>query len=71
MIRQILKYCGLAIVVALAVAYILPGKVRVERATVIEASPRDVFELVNGFQAFNQWSPLSIVQIDGGINPLY
>jgi hypothetical protein len=57
MIRKILKYAGLAIVVAIAIAYILPGSVRVERATVIEAAPSDVFELVNSFDAFNKWSP--------------
>lgn len=57
MLLKMLKYLGLAVVVAIAIAYILPGKVRVERATVIEAPPSDVFELVNGFENFNQWSP--------------
>ena len=57
MILKILKYLGLTVVVALAIAYILPGQVRVERETVINAPPADVFELVNGFESFNQWSP--------------
>lgn len=65
MVRMVLKYCGLTIIVILAIAYILPGKVRVERATVIEASPSDVFRLVNGFEAFNEWSPWYARDPDG------
>ncbi len=57
MIGKVLKYLGLTVVVLVAIAYILPGQVRVERATVIEAKPADVFKLVNGFENFNQWSP--------------
>ncbi len=57
MVKTVLKYIGVAIVLTLAIAYILPGKVQVERATVIEAPPEEVFELVNSFERFNQWSP--------------
>lgn len=57
MIGKILKYLGLAVVVLIAIAYILPGEVRVERETVIEVAPAEVFKLVNGFENFNQWSP--------------
>ncbi|MGI9434199.1 MAG: SRPBCC family protein [Geminicoccaceae bacterium] len=57
MLRKIAKYAALVIIVIVAIAYILPGKVHVERATVIEAPPAKVFQLVNGFEDFNQWSP--------------
>jgi len=57
MIGKILKYLGLSVALLIAIAYILPGKVHVQRATVIEAPPADVFQLVNGFENFNQWSP--------------
>lgn len=57
MVGKILKYVGLAAVVAVAIAYILPGQVRVERETVIKAPPADVFKLVNSFENFNDWSP--------------
>ena len=57
MLRTIFKYLGLLVVVVLAVAYILPGKVQVERATTIDAPPNAVFDIVNSFEAFNQWSP--------------
>jgi uncharacterized protein YndB with AHSA1/START domain len=57
MLKMLLKYTGVAIVLTLAIAYILPGKIQVERATVIEAPPEHVFELVNSFESFNQWSP--------------
>lgn len=57
MLRLLVKYTGVLIVLTLAIAYILPGTVQVERATVIEAPPEHVFELVNSFENFNQWSP--------------
>ncbi|MGI9507929.1 MAG: SRPBCC family protein [Geminicoccaceae bacterium] len=57
MLRTIVKYIALFVVVVLAIAYILPGKVRVERATVIDAAPDQVFKLVNSFENFNRWSP--------------
>ncbi|MDH3662787.1 MAG: polyketide cyclase, partial [Alphaproteobacteria bacterium] len=57
MLKTILKYIGLAVLVLIAIAYILPGSVQVERATVIEAKPGKVFALVNSFESFNQWSP--------------
>lgn len=57
MIGKIFKYLGLAIIVLVAIAYILPGEVRVERETVIQAAPADVFKLVNSFENFNKWSP--------------
>jgi hypothetical protein len=59
MLKLALKYLGLALIVALAlaVAYILPGSVQVSRATVIDAKPGDVFALVNSFENFNRWSP--------------
>ncbi len=56
-IGKIIKYLGLAIALLIAIAYILPGKVHVQRQTVIQAAPADVFQLVNGFENFNQWSP--------------
>ncbi|MEM7041317.1 MAG: SRPBCC family protein [Pseudomonadota bacterium] len=57
MLKTILKYLGLAAVVLFAIAYILPGSVQVERATEIDATPGEVFALVNSFENFNQWSP--------------
>ena len=57
MLNKILKTIGLTLLVIMAIAYILPGNVRVERATLIEAPPSAVFALVNGFENFNRWSP--------------
>ena len=57
MLKTIFKYLGLAVLVLVAIAYILPGSVQVERATVIDARPGDVFALVNSFEKFNAWSP--------------
>ncbi|MEZ5933790.1 MAG: SRPBCC family protein [Alphaproteobacteria bacterium] len=57
MFKVVLKYIALALIVALAVAYILPGNVKVKRATMIDARPGEVFALVNSFENFNRWSP--------------
>ena len=50
MLKTIFKYLGLLILVIVAIAYILPGRVKVERATVIDAAPDEVFALVNSFE---------------------
>jgi len=57
MLKTIVKYVALLIVVIVAIAYILPGSVKVQRETVIDAAPGKVFALVNSFENFNQWSP--------------
>ena len=57
MVRTIFKYLGLLIIVVVAIAYILPGTVHIQRETVIEAAPGDVFALVNSYEKFNEWSP--------------
>lgn len=57
MFGKILKYLGLTFCVTLAIAYILPGDVEVQRETMIEAPPSEVFDLVNNFENFNRWSP--------------
>ncbi|MGI9499235.1 MAG: SRPBCC family protein [Geminicoccaceae bacterium] len=57
MLKTVLKYVGLLVLVVVAIAYILPGSVQVKRETMIDAAPGKVFELVNGFENFNRWSP--------------
>lgn len=58
---RVLKLIGavIAVLVALfvAVGFLLPGEVHVERETTIEAPPATVFTIVNGFRQFNRWSP--------------
>lgn len=58
---QVLRriFYGVAIVlVALAViAFFLPREVEVARSTWIDAPPATVFELVNGFRRYNDFSP--------------
>lgn len=45
------------IVVLVAVAYILPGSVHVERSVSIEAPADRIFALINAPKEFNKWSP--------------
>lgn len=46
-----------AVLVAAAVALLLPARAHAERSLVIEAPPATVFALVNGFELFPRWSP--------------
>lgn len=36
---------------------LLPGEIRVERSIEIDATPEQVFPLINDMEAFNRWSP--------------
>ncbi len=50
---------GLAVLLALLIllGFLLPSSAHVERSTVIQAPPANVFALVNSFKGFNRWSP--------------
>ncbi len=53
-----LFYGVIGLIAALAVIGLaLPREVRIERETVIAASPAVVFAYLNGWQHFNEWSP--------------
>src|SRR4029079_17993737 len=45
------------VAVVLAAGLFLPRKAHVERSIVTSAAPATVFEIVNGFRRFNEWSP--------------
>lgn len=49
----------LLVLAAAALAYLQPRHVIVERATVIDAPPEEVFVHLNSLQAFSVWSPWS------------
>jgi uncharacterized protein YndB with AHSA1/START domain len=50
---------GLVVIVGVlvAIAYVLPREVSVERSTTIDAPPEKIFTVVNGYKRFNEWSP--------------
>jgi uncharacterized protein YndB with AHSA1/START domain len=53
-----LVYLASAVVVlGLTAGLFLPTSAHVERSITTTASPQTVFELVNGFRRFNEWSP--------------
>ena len=58
---KILKFIGLSLLilflVLVAVAYLLPRHVRVERTETIKAAPEIVFGQVNTLKNWEQWSP--------------
>jgi len=45
------------VVLFVGIAFLLPREVQVERSTTIERPPAMVFEVLNGFIRFNEWSP--------------
>lgn len=58
---RILKGLLVALLVLIAavigIGMVLPDHAHVERSIVIEAPPEKVFEVLNGFDRFNAWSP--------------
>ena len=55
--RHLLLWTGAALVVAVIAAYMLPRQVHVDRSITINAPREAVFERINGYATFNQWSP--------------
>lgn len=56
-LKRVLVGLLVLIVALVAIAFLLPRKVHVERSLVIGAPPATVFTLTNGFRGFNRWSP--------------
>jgi effector-binding domain-containing protein len=56
-LKKIVIGLVILVVALVVIAFLLPGKVHVERSVVISARPATVFALVNGFRRFNEWSP--------------
>ena len=58
---KILKTMAIAFVIVLvlgaAIGFLLPSGVHVERSALIAAPPEKVFELLNSFKRYNEWSP--------------
>ena len=52
------------LVLFFAVGFLLPREVSVERSIEIDASPQEVFEMVNDFQQFNRWQPWAQIDPD-------
>ncbi|MGH8429751.1 MAG: SRPBCC family protein, partial [Solimonas sp.] len=50
---------GVVVLIAAAIVagFFLPDTAHVERSTLIRAKPEAVFQLLNGFERFNEWSP--------------
>lgn len=57
LIKAIVLLLVAAVVVIVGGAYLLPGQVRVERATLIDAAPEAIYPLVGDLKRFNEWSP--------------
>lgn len=54
--RLVVVILGIAVILV-AIAYILPREVTVERAVVIDAPPSEIFPHVNSLKANEAWSP--------------
>jgi hypothetical protein len=57
LIRRLVVIMVLLATIFVGVGLMLPGRIQVERSTVIQAQPAAVFPFVNDFRRFNQWSP--------------
>jgi uncharacterized protein YndB with AHSA1/START domain len=57
MFKKLFFGIGLVLAVLAVIGIVLPGEVTVKRSIEIHASPAIVFQNLNSFQQFNQWSP--------------
>jgi hypothetical protein len=56
-LRRIVYALAIAIVVLAVIAFLLPRHVHVERSVAVRAPATAVFDIVNGFGRFNEYSP--------------
>lgn len=64
MIRRILLGLFALFAVVVALGFLLPDKVRVERSALIAAPRETVFALVGDFNRWNEWSPWADIDPD-------
>src|SRR5579859_6466263 len=57
MLRSLFIGILLLAVLILGIGFVLPDHAHVERSTVIQAPPAQVFGLLDGFRQFDKWSP--------------
>ena len=55
------------VVLTIAVGFLLPSGVHVERDLLIDAEPEDVFPLISDLHAWNEWSPWATMDPDAAI----
>jgi ribosome-associated toxin RatA of RatAB toxin-antitoxin module len=56
-LRKVLYGLAIVLVALVGIAFFLPRQVHVERSISMRAPAATVFDLVNGFQRFNEYSP--------------
>lgn len=64
MLGKILGGLAGLIVILIALGFVLPDKVEMERATVINAPQEEVFALVSDFNEWDRWSPWANIDPD-------
>lgn len=57
MLKKILIYFSAIVVLIVIIGFLLPSNVHVEKSIEINKSPMEVYEIVNGFKEFNNFSP--------------
>ena len=57
LLKAIVWVLAALVVIFIGGGYLLPGEVNMQRNTVINAPPEEVFALVGGYKRFNEWSP--------------
>ncbi|MGV6852601.1 MAG: SRPBCC family protein [bacterium] len=56
-IKSLLIAVIILIVITVAIGFFLPSRIHVERSIIIDAPKVFIFNRLNGFKSFNQWSP--------------
>lgn len=56
-IKKLLVALVVVVVVVVAIGFLLPDKIHIERSTVIQAPAAAIFPYLNNYRLFNSWSP--------------
>lgn len=63
----ILLFLLTVVAIALILGFVLPSKVHVERQTLIDAAPEEIFTHVSDFNAWGAWSPWATMDPDANM----
>ena len=64
MFKRIILGLIVLLAIAVGIAFLLPGKVHVERSIAIAAPAEKIFPLINSPRRFNEWSPWAQIDPD-------
>ncbi len=64
-LKKLLIALIVLVVIIVGVGFVLPSEQHVERSTIIDASPSEIYQYLVDFRRFNEWSPWAELDPEG------